>query len=194
MANKSLANHKSAATGGFTVADMKKEQQREELHRAIWAIADELRGAVDGWDFKNYVLGTMFYRYISESLCNYINAGEVEAGNAAFDYAKLSDAEAEEARQGLVEEKGFFILPSELFCNVRARAAQDENLNETLETVFRHIEESAQGSAAEGSMAGLFDDFDVNSNKLGATVAKRNEKLVKLLVGVNDISRRPNGV
>ena len=168
------------------MADMKKEQQREELHRAIdLAIADELRGAVDGWDFKNYVLGTMFYRYISESLCNYINAGEVEAGNAGFDYAKLSDTEAEEARQGLVEEKGFFILPSELFCNVRARAAQDENLNETLETVFRHIEESAQGSAAEGSMAGLFDDFDVNSNKLGATVAKRNEKLVKLLDGVN---------
>ena len=169
------------------MADMKKEQQREELHRAIWAIADELRGAVDGWDFKNYVLGTMFYRYISESLCNYINAGEVEAGDAGFDYAKLSDAEAEEARQGLVEEKGFFILPSELFCNVRARAAQDENLNETLETVFHHIEESAQGSAAEGSMAGLFDDFDVNSNKLGATVAKRNEKLVKLLDGVNDM-------
>ena len=169
------------------MADMKKEQQREELHRAIWAIADELRGAVDGWDFKNYVLGTMFYRYISESLCNYINAGEVEAGNAGFDYAKLSDTEAEEARQGLVEEKGFFILPSELFCNVRARAAQDENLNETLETVFHHIEESAQGSAAEGSMAGLFDDFDVNSNKLGATVAKRNEKLVKLLDGVNDM-------
>ena len=169
------------------MADMKKEQQREELHRAIWAIADELRGAVDGWDFKNYVLGTMFYRYISESLCNYINAGEVEAGNADFDYAKLSDTEAEEARQGLVEEKGFFILPSELFCNVRARAAQDENLNETLETVFRHIEESAQGSDAEGSMAGLFDDFDVNSNKLGATVAKRNEKLVKLLDGVNDM-------
>lgn len=169
------------------MADMKKEQQREELHRAIWAIADELRGAVDGWDFKNYVLGTMFYRYISESLCNYINAGEVEAGNAGFDYAKLSDTEAEEARQGLVEEKGFFILPSELFCNVRARAAQDENLNETLETVFRHIEGSAQGSAAEGSMAGLFDDFDVNSNKLGATVAKRNEKLVKLLDGVNDM-------
>ena len=121
------------------MADMKKEQQREELHRAIWAIADELRGAVDGWDFKNYVLGTMFYRYISESLCNYINAGEVEAGDAGFDYAKLSDAEAEEARQGLVEEKGFFILPSELFCNVRARAAQDENLNETLETVFRTL-------------------------------------------------------
>ena len=166
------------------MADNKKELEREELHRAIWAIADELRGAVDGWDFKNYVLGTMFYRYISENLCNYINSGEREAGNAGFDYVLMSDEEAEEAREGLVEEKGFFILPSELFCNVRARAPEDENLNETLETVFRHIEESAKGSESEGSFAGLFDDFDVNSNKLGATVAKRNEKLVKLLQGV----------
>ena len=169
------------------MADIRKEQERDELHRAIWAIADELRGAVDGWDFKNYVLGTMFYRYISENLCNYINAGEIEAGNADFDYAKLSDEEAEEAREGLVQEKGFFILPSELFCNVRARAGGDENLNETLETVFRHIEGSAQGSESEGSFAGLFDDYDVNSNKLGATVAKRNEKLVKLLNGVADM-------
>ena len=169
------------------MADIRKEQERDELHRAIWAIADELRGAVDGWDFKNYVLGTMFYRYISENLCNYINTGEIEAGNADFDYAKLSDEEAEEAREGLVQEKGFFILPSELFCNVRVRAAGDENLNETLETVFRHIEGSAQGSESEGSFAGLFDDYDVNSNKLGATVAKRNEKLVKLLNGVADM-------
>lgn len=166
------------------MADMKKEQEREELHRAIWAIADELRGAVDGWDFKNYVLGTMFYRYISENLTSYINHGEWEAGNDGFDYAQLSDAEAEEAREGLVQEKGFFILPSELFCNVCKRAPGDENLNETLEGVFRHIEESAQGTQSEGSFAGLFDDYDVNSNKLGATVAKRNEKLVKLLNGV----------
>ena len=170
------------------MADRKKEQERDELHRAIWAIADELRGAVDGWDFKNYVLGTMFYRYISENLCNYINSGEIEAGNAGFDYAKLSDEGAEEAREGLVQEKGFFILPSELFCNVRAKAPEDENLNETLESVFRHIEESAKGSESEGSFAGLFDDFDVNSNKLGATVAKRNEKLVKLLNGVADMN------
>ena len=144
--------------------DNKKEQEREELHRAIWAIADELRGAVDGWDFKNYVLGTMFYRYISENLTAYINDGEAAAGNTDFDYAKMSDADASEARQGLVEEKGFFILPSELFCNVRAKAANDENLNETLERVFNHIEESAKGSESEGSFAGLFDDFDVNSN------------------------------
>ncbi len=166
------------------MADNKKEMEREVLHRAIWAIADELRGAVDGWDFKNYVLGTMFYRYISENLCCYINEGEAAAGNPNFDYAKMSDAEAEEAREGLVQEKGFFILPSELFCNVRLAAPTDENLNETLERVFRHIEESAQGSSSESSFAGLFDDYDVNSNKLGATVAKRNEKLVKLLNGV----------
>lgn len=162
----------------------KKEQERDELHRAIWAIADELRGAVDGWDFKNYVLGTMFYRYISENLTAYVNAGEIEAGNTDFDYAKMKDADAEEAREGLVQEKGFFILPSELFCNVRVRATEDNNLNETLEKVFRHIEESAKGSQSENSFAGLFDDYDVNSNKLGSTVAKRNERLVKLLDGI----------
>lgn len=170
------------------MVDTKKEQERDELHRAIWAIADELRGAVDGWDFKNYVLGTMFYRYISENLTNYINEGESEAGNPDFNYAQMPDEEAEEARNSLVEEKGFFILPSELFCNVRARAAEDDNLNETLERVFRHIEESAKGSQSEGSFAGLFDDFDVNSNKLGSTVAKRNEKLVKLLNGVAEMN------
>ena len=170
------------------MVDTKKEQEREELHRAIWAIADELRGAVDGWDFKNYVLGTMFYRYISENLCNYINNGEIDAGNTDFDFAKMPDEDAEEARAGLVEEKGFFILPSELFCNVRAKAVNDENLNETLERVFRHIEESAKGSEAESDFAGLFDDYDVNSNKLGSTVAKRNEKLVKLLNGVGEMN------
>ncbi|MCD7762439.1 MAG: type I restriction-modification system subunit M [Lachnospiraceae bacterium] len=166
------------------MVDTKKEQERDELHRAIWAIADELRGAVDGWDFKNYVLGTMFYRYISENLANYINEGEANAGNADFDYAAMSDEDAEEAREGLVEEKGFFILPSELFWNVLKSAPNDENLNMTLETVFRHIEDSAKGSESEADFAGLFDDFDVNSNKLGSTVAKRNEKLVKLLNGV----------
>ena len=168
--------------------DTKKEQERNELHRAIWAIADDLRGAVDGWDFKNYVLGTMFYRYISENLANYINSGERETGNSDFDYSKMPDADAEEARDGLVEEKGFFILPSELFCNVNLRADDDENLNETLERVFNHIESSAKGSSSESSFAGLFDDFDVNSNKLGSTVAKRNERLAKLLHGVADMN------
>ena len=164
--------------------DNKKEQEREALHKAIWAIADELRGAVDGWDFKNYVLGTMFYRYISENLTAYINTGEQEAGSADFNYETMPDEEAEMAREGLVQEKGFFILPSELFCNVRKRASKDENLNETLEQIFKNIENSAKGSQSEDSFKGLFDDYDVNSNKLGSTVAKRNERLVKLLDGV----------
>lgn len=173
------------------MADNKKEIERDELHRAIWAIADELRGAVDGWDFKNYVLGTMFYRYISENFCSYINQGEIEAGNPNFDYAALTDVEAEltdEEKRDIINEKGFYMFPSELFCNVRANAPTDENLNETLERIFRHIEESAKGSSSENRFAGLFDDFDVNSNKLGSTVAKRNEKLVKLLNGVADMN------
>ena len=97
------------------MVDTKKEQERDELHCAIWAIADELRGAVDGWDFKNYVLGTMFYRYISENLCNYINNGEIEAGNTDFDFAKMADSDAEEVREGLVEEKGFFFYQANCF-------------------------------------------------------------------------------
>ena len=170
------------------MADNRKEQERAELHRAIWAIADDLRGAVDGWDFKSYVLGAMFYRYISENFVAYINALEIEAGDTSFDYAAMSDEDAEEARAGLIEEKGYFILPSELFCNVLARAASDENLNETLERVFNHIEDSAKGGEAEDDFAGLFDDFDVNSNKLGSTVAKRNERLVRILNGIADMN------
>lgn len=166
------------------MADIKKDQERDELHRTIWSIADDLRGSVDGWDFKSYVLGMMFYRYISENLTNYINEGEFEAGNESFDYAQLSDEEAEQAREDLVNTKGFFILPSELFCNVKKRADKDENLNMTLESVFKHIEESAKGSESEDNFSGLFDDIDVNSNKLGATVAKRNANLVKLMNGI----------
>lgn len=170
------------------MVEINKDQERDELHRAIWAIADELRGSVDGWDFKSYVLGMMFYRYISENLANYINEGEEEAGNTDFDYALLSDEDAEQAREDLVQTKGFFILPSELFCNVRKKASSDENLNMTLEAVFRHIEESAKGSDSEDDFAGLFDDIDVNSNKLGATVAKRNANLVKLMDGIANMN------
>ena len=164
--------------------DNKKEQERAELHRTIWGIADDLRGSVDGWDFKQYVLGMLFYRYISENLANYINAGEREAGESDFDYAKLSDNEAESARAEMVETKGFFILPSELFCNIQKIAPQDENLNETLEKIFRNIENSAIGTESEPDFKGLFDDLDVNSKKLGGTVKERNEKLVKLINGV----------
>lgn len=168
--------------------DNRKEQERAELHRTIWGIANDLRGSVDGWDFKQYVLGMLFYRYISENLAEYINRGEHEAGNTTFDYAALFDAEAEETRGELVREKGFFILPSELFRNVLGNASQDENLNETLETVFRNIESSAQGSVSEDDFRGLFDDIDVNSNKLSGTVAKRNERLVRLMNGVAEMS------
>jgi len=165
----------------------KSGQERTELHRTIWSIANDLRGSVDGWDFKQYVLGMLFYRYISENLSNYINQGEREAGNLAFDFAKLTDEEAELARQDLVSVKGFFILPSELFENVKKKASSDENLNETLERIFKNIEASAQGSPSEVNFKGLFDDIDPNSNKLGGTVSKRNERLVKLMNGVSDM-------
>jgi len=176
--------------------DNKKEQERAELHKTIWAIANDLRGSVDGWDFKSYVLGMLFYRYISENITNYINKGERESGNSSFDYAKLSDRDAEEAREDLVNEKGFFILPSELFCNVHRKADKDNeffidrdgnkkdykgNLNEKLEMVFNNIENSAKGNESEKDFAGLFDDIDVNSKKLGNTVEQRNKKLVGLL-------------
>lgn len=163
------------------------EAQRAELHKTIWQIANDLRGSVDGWDFKSYVLGMLFYRFISENLTTFLNQGEQEAGNPGFDYALLSDKDAEQARDTTVSEKGFFILPSELFENVRSRGANDENLNETLERVFDNIEGSATGTASEDDIKGLFDDLDVNSSRLGNTVAKRNEKLVKLLDAIGNL-------
>ncbi|NLN93726.1 MAG: type I restriction-modification system subunit M, partial [Candidatus Hydrogenedens sp.] len=169
------------------MTDNRREQQRAELHRTIWAIANDLRGSVDGWDFKQYVLGMLFYRYISENIRDYINTHERATGNTTFDYARLADHQAEPIRADLVRSKGFFILPSELFENVRRRAPQDENLNETLEGVFRRIEASAQGSLSEDNFKGLFDDIDVNSAKLGNTVARRNEKLVKLLDSIGGL-------
>ena len=148
----------------------KKIREREELHKAIWSIADDLRGSVDGWDFKQYILGIMFYRYISENMTNYINEGERKAGDTNFDYAKLSDEEAETIRKEMVNEKGFFILPSELFTNVCKKAKDDENLNETLERIFNNIENSAKGVESEEDFAGLFDD-----------------KLVRILDGIANI-------
>ena len=181
---------------------MASNREREELHKAIWSIADDLRGSVDGWDFKQYILGIMFYRYISENIANYINEGERKAGDTTFDYAKLNDSEAECERENLVKEKGFFIRPSELFCNVIKSAKSDtatftdvegktknikDNLNEYLEMIFNNIENSAKGAESEDDFSGLFDDIDVNSNKLGSTVTKRNEKLVKILDGIAGI-------
>ncbi|OGH85616.1 MAG: type I restriction-modification system subunit M [Candidatus Magasanikbacteria bacterium RIFOXYC12_FULL_33_11] len=164
-----------------------KEQERSELHRAIWQIANDLRGSVDGWDFKQYVLGILFYRFISENLTSYINADERRTGNKDFDYAILSDKEAEFGRADTIKEKGFYILPSELFINIRKNARNDANLNETLSKVFDNIENSAKGFDSEDDLKGLFDDLDVNSNKLGGTVEKRNQKLVKLLEAIGDL-------
>lgn len=169
------------------MADNRKEVERAELHRTIWAIADDLRGSVDGWDFKSYILGMLFYRYISENITAYINKGEWETGNKSFNYADLDDATAEGARDEMVGVKGFFILPSQLFENVCKVCDADPNLNMTLEGIFSSIENSAKGTASEDDFKGLFADLDVNSNKLGATVIKRNEKLVKLLRGVQSM-------
>jgi len=166
---------------------MAKEQERDELHRTIWQIANDLRGSVDGWDFKAYVLGMLFYRFISENLTSYINKEERKTGNAAFDYATLSDEQAEYGRSDTVKEKGFYILPSELFVNVRKRAKDDGNLNETLARIFKDIEGSAKGTESENAMKGLFDDIDVNSKKLGNSVIERNKQLVKILDKIGDL-------
>lgn len=161
--------------------------QRAELHKTIWSIANVLRGSVDGWDFKQYVLGFLFYRFISEDITSYLNEYEHQAGDVDFDYAKLDDATAEQVRKSMVEEKGYFILPSDLFANVRRCADADENLNETLQRVFKNIEGSAIGSRSESSLRGLFDDLDLNSRKLGDTVVDRNAKLVKVLNAIGDL-------
>ena len=164
-----------------------KEQERAELHRTIWRIAEELRGSVDGWDFKQYVLGFLFYRFISENLTNYINEQERLVQGPDFDYAKLSDLQAEFGREVTIKEKGFYILPSELFCNVRAQAKNDPDLNQTLARVFQNIENSAKGTPSEDDFKGLFHDIDVNSPKLGNTVEKRNEKLRKIMDAIGDL-------
>ncbi len=166
---------------------MARELERDELHRTIWQIANDLRGSVDGWDFKTYVLGMLFYRFISENLTSYISKEEQRTGQKNFNYADISDKDAELGRVDTVKEKGFYILPSELFVNVRKKAKTDENLNETLSRVFKNIEHSAKGTESEGDLKGLFDDMDVNSNKLGATVTKRNEALVKILDAIGDL-------
>lgn len=159
-------------------------QQKQELFKTIWSIANDLRGAVDGWEFKSYVLGFLFYRYISENITNYINRLQKEAGIDGFDYVSFSDEEAMSAKDMIVKEKGFFILPSQLFQNISKKAKNDPNLNITLADIFDSIESSANGTESEDDIKGLFDDIDVNSNKLGATVIKRNERLTSILENI----------
>ena len=163
-------------------------QQKQELFKTIWAIANELRGAVDGWDFKQYVLGMLFYRYISENITNYINRLQHDAGDQDFDYANFSDDDALLAKEQIVKEKGFFILPSELFCNVTKAAKNNPNLNETLNKVFTNFESSANGTESEADIKGLFEDLDVNSSKLGNTVAQRNAKLTRILEAIQSLN------
>lgn len=169
---------------------MSKEQERAELHRTIWAIANDLRGSVDGWDFKNYILGFLFYRFISEDLTAHLNATEEEAGNSGFNYATdvTDDDIDEEIRKSTIDEKGYFIYPSELFQNVAANAESNDDLNITLATIFKNIEGSAIGTASEQDMKGLFSDIDVNSPKLGGTTAKRNELLAKIMLNIGQMN------
>ncbi|HJJ07860.1 MAG TPA: type I restriction-modification system subunit M [Bacilli bacterium] len=164
-----------------------KENEREELHKTIWKIANDLRGSVDGWDFKQYVLGLLFYRFISENIENYVNVNQRKAGLENFEYRNISDEEALLGKTQILEEKGFFILPSELFCNVRKNADKNENLNVVISNIFNNIESSARGTASEDDVKGLFDDFTID-NKLGNTVDERNEKLVKLLNAIGDLN------
>ncbi len=174
------------------MADGKRESmesaQRAELHRKIWAIADDVRGAVDGWDFKQYILGILFYRFISENMTEFFNHAEHEAGDLDFDYANLSDDEAEiDFRPDTVEDKGFFILPSQLFENLVKTAKTNENLNTDLANIFKAIEGSAIGYASEDDIKGLFEDLDTTSNRLGGTVAEKNKRLADILTGIADI-------
>lgn len=163
--------------------------QKTELYRKIWAIADDVRGAVDGWDFKQYVLGILFYRFISENMAEYFNYAEHEAGDTDFSYADISDQDAEkDFKPGTVEDKGFFILPSQLFVNVVKNARTNEDLNIDLANIFRSIEASAVGFPSENDIKGLFEDIDTTSNRLGGSVAEKNARLADILTGIDSIN------
>ena len=158
-------------------------QQRAELQRRIWQIANDVRGSVDGWDFKQYVLGSLFYRFISENFANYI-----EGGDKSVNYAGLSDdIITPEIKADAVKTKGYFIYPSQLFKNVVANANTNPNLNTELKQIFNDIENSAIGYPSEQDIKGLFADFDTTSNRLGNTVADKNSRLAAVLKGVAEL-------
>ena len=159
---------------------MTSTQQRAELHRQIWQIANEVRGSVDGWDFKQYVLGTLFYRFISENFANYIEAGDESVNYAAL----LDEVITADIKDDAIKTKGYFIYPSQLFANVAANAHRNENLNTDLAAIFKEIESSANGYPSEPDIKGLFADFDTTSNRLGNTVADKNTRLAAVLKGV----------
>ncbi|HIE4355114.1 TPA: type I restriction-modification system subunit M [Proteus mirabilis] len=158
-------------------------QQRAELHRQIWQIANNVRGSVDGWDFKQYVLGALFYRFISENFANYI-----EAGDESIKYAELDDnIITDDIKEDAVRTKGYFIYPSQLFCNVAATANTNDRLNADLNSIFVAIESSASGYPSEPDIKGLFADFDTTSNRLGSTVKDKNSRLAAVLKGVEGL-------
>ncbi|MEX1660603.1 type I restriction-modification system subunit M [Thioclava sp. 15-R06ZXC-3] len=162
---------------------MTSQQQRDELHRQIWSIANDVRGAVDGWDFKQFVLGALFYRFISENFTTYI-----EGGDSKVNYAAMSDADiSREVIDDAVKTKGYFIYPSQLFKNLAKSANTNESLNTDLAAVFKAIEGSANGYPSEQDIKGLFSDFDTTSNRLGNTVAQKNDRLAKVLKGVESL-------
>jgi type I restriction enzyme M protein len=163
---------------------MTSSQQRAELQRSIWQIANEVRGAVDGWDFKQYVLGTLFYRFISENFIEYITGGD-----ESVDYAAMDDADENiaDAKEDAIKTKGYFIYPSQLFANVAAKASSNDSLNTDLANIFKAIEASASGYPSEDDIKGLFADFDTTSNRLGNTVRDKNDRLAKVLKGVAEL-------
>ena len=159
---------------------MTSNQQRAALQRQIWQIANDVRGSVDGWDFKQYVLGTLFYRFISENFADYI-----EGGDDSINYAELSDdIVTDEIKDDAVKTKGYFIYPSQLFANIAADANTNDNLNTDLSAIFTSIESSADGYPSEADIKGLFADFDTTSNRLGNTVKAKNKRLAAVLKGV----------
>ena len=163
---------------------MTSTQQRAELQRQIWQIANEVRGSVDGWDFKQYVLGTLFYRFISENFASYI-----EGGDESVKYATLKDdVITAEIKDDAIKTKGYFIYPSQLFTNIAANANNNDNLNTDLAALFSAIENSANGYPSEMDIKGLFADFDTTSNRLGNTVADKNTRLAAVLKGVEKLS------
>lgn len=162
---------------------MTSKIQRDELHNQIWSIANDVRGSVDGWDFKHFVLGTLFYRFISENFINYI-----EGGDDSVDYAGLPDEViTPEIKEDAIKTKGYFIYPSQLFVNVAIGANTNENLNTDLAAIFSAIENSANGYPSEQDIKGLFADFDTTSNRLGNTVENKNSRLAAVLKGVEGL-------
>ncbi|EKQ6386034.1 type I restriction-modification system subunit M [Pseudomonas aeruginosa] len=156
-------------------------QQRAALQRQIWAIANDVRGAVDGWDFKQYVLGTLFYRFISENFADYMSGGDESVNYAAMDD---DDENIALAKDDAIKTKGYFIYPSQLFVNMAANAADNTSLNTDLNAIFKAIEASASGYPSERDIKGLFADFDTTSNRLGNTVKDKNARLADVLKGV----------